>query len=415
MKVAFLVNDLQLSGGVGVVLEHARALAARDDFDVTLVLAREQELDPWRYEQLRGVAVSDLADARDAQFDIAVATWWATTYALFDLAAERYAYFVQSLEDRFYHQHEADRIPAGLTLDLPVAFITEASWIADSIAELRPGAQVHLVRNGIDKSVFASPAQPAPSDGPLRVLVEGSLTSWFKHVADALHAAARMTEPARVTLVSGDHVHAKGQPYDRIVGPLTHREMAAEYAQTDVVLKLSSVEGMFGPPLEGMHMGATCVVTPVSGHEEYVRHGVNGLLCDWDDPRGTARQLDLLARDRALLTRLRSAALDTARAWPSWEQQGEAMAGALRAIADGAAPDAPAAARAMLADIRSGAEIHRIHLMQRAEFAISASRMDRIKALPIIAPLARWWNRPSTQDRWGPRIRGLLRKLLGRG
>ena len=33
--------------------------------------------------------------------------------------------------------------------------------------------------------------------------------------------------------------------------------MADLYAQTDVVLKLSSVEGMFGPPLEGFHRGAT--------------------------------------------------------------------------------------------------------------------------------------------------------------
>ena len=125
--------------------------------------------------------------------------------------------------------------------------------------------------------------------------------SWFKHVPDALHAAARMAERSHVTLVTSDHHRAKGEPYDRLAGPLTHREMAQLYSETDVVLKLSSVEGMFGPPLEGMHMGATCVVTPVSGHDEYVRHGVNALLCDWDDPRGTARQLDLLARDCVLL------------------------------------------------------------------------------------------------------------------
>ena len=70
---------------------------------------------------------------------------------------------------------------------------------------------------------------------------------------------------------------------------------------------------MYGPPLEGFHMGATCVTTEVTGHEEYVEHGVNALVCDWDDPRGTARQLDLLARDRVLLHRLRLGALDTAR------------------------------------------------------------------------------------------------------
>ncbi len=62
--------------------------------------------------------------------------------------------------------------------------------------------------------------------------------------------------------------------------------MAEPLRRTDVVLKLSSVEGMFGPPLEGFHRGATCVVTPVTGHEEYVEHGWNGLLTDWDDLAG---------------------------------------------------------------------------------------------------------------------------------
>jgi hypothetical protein len=40
VKVAFVVNDLQLSGGVGVVLHHARELMTRHGFEVDLVLAR---------------------------------------------------------------------------------------------------------------------------------------------------------------------------------------------------------------------------------------------------------------------------------------------------------------------------------------------------------------------------------------
>ena len=52
MKVCFLVNDLQLSGGVGVVVEHARRLAHDHGFDTALVLVREQETPSWRYEAL---------------------------------------------------------------------------------------------------------------------------------------------------------------------------------------------------------------------------------------------------------------------------------------------------------------------------------------------------------------------------
>ena len=69
-----------------------------------------------------------------------MATWWETTYSLFTVPAERYAYFVQSLEDRFYEPEMTERLGAAITLDLPVAFITEARWIRDTLAELRPDA-----------------------------------------------------------------------------------------------------------------------------------------------------------------------------------------------------------------------------------------------------------------------------------
>ena len=72
-----------------------------------------------------------------------------------------------------------------MTLDLPVAFITEAHWIADTIAALRPDAQCHLVPNGIDKALFG-PIESVPRgrDGALRVLIEGSPSAWFKGCED---------------------------------------------------------------------------------------------------------------------------------------------------------------------------------------------------------------------------------------
>jgi hypothetical protein len=141
---------------------------------------------------------------------------------------------------------------------------------------------------------------------------------------------------------------------DRTIGPLSQAELASAYAESDVLLKLSRVEGMFGPPLEAFHMGATCVVSAVTGHEEYVEHGENGLVVEWDDPRGTARALDLLARDRALLQRLRTGALASARAWPSWDQQAELMAAALHEVARRDPPPATAHALRLLADLRAG-------------------------------------------------------------
>lgn len=382
MKVAFLVNDLQLSGGVGVVVNHARRLAALDGWEVTLVLTRPDGAPSWRgHDGLEGLEVRAREDALGERFDVAVATWWETAFTLFELSADHHAYFVQSLEDRFYHPEQPERLGAALTLDLPVAFITEARWIADTISRLRPDAPCYLVRNGIDKDVFAPPTSVRPAtSGPLRVLVEGYPQVWFKHVPAAIEAAGAMREPHHLTVVTPDRAALGNARFDEVLGPLSPREMAAAYTRSHVTLKLSSVEGMFGPPLEGFHCGATCVVTPVTGHEEYVEHGFNGLLCDWDDLRGTARQLDLLARDRKLLHFLRTNALETARAWPSWEQSSQFMAAALAAIARSPATPAGAgsgalAARRMLQDLRAG--LDSAHLHERADLARRAWRFER--------------------------------------
>jgi O-antigen biosynthesis protein len=382
LKVAFVVNDLQLSGGVGVVVQHARRLATRHGMDVSLVLAREQEDPHW--QELDALHVLSMDEARAQSFDVVVSTWWETAYAAFQLDGRRYAAFVQSLEDRFYQPDDPDRIAAGLVLDLPVAFITEASWIVETLADLRPDATVHLVRNGIDKDVFAPVDRVAEHDGPLRILVEGYASTWFKGVNDAIAAVGEMVEPHHLTVVAPDRTGLRADGADRVVGPVPSREMAALYGESDVVLKLSRVEGMYGPPLEGFHRGATCVTTEVTGHDEYIRHGENALVVDWDDLRGTARQLDLLARDRELLGRLREAALETARAWPSWDDAAEEMAAALRAIAEAPAPDPYAHVARLLADVRAGTEAQRIFMVERRDLQRQVKQLDRIKQLPGI-------------------------------
>ncbi len=380
MKVAFILNDLQLSGGVGVVVEHACRLSRLDGWDVALVLSRQQEEPSWRgFEHLPHLHVCSAQQALGERYDVALATWWETTFTLFRLNAARYAYFVQSLEDRFYHHDHPGRLGAALTLDLPVAFITEAQWIAQTLSQLRPDALCFVVRNGIDKDVFAPLQRVERNDhGPLRILVEGYPSVWFKHVPEAIEATRAMGEPHQLIAVSGDPAGVRALGVRDVLGPLSQREMADVYARTDVLLKLSSVEGMFGPPLEAFHRGATCLVTPVSGHDEYVKHGFNGLIADWDDLRGTARQLDLLARDRELLHRLRCNALETASDWPDWEQASQLMAAALLEIRSSPPPDAVASSARLLSDLRGGLAIYDGHLRERRRFAASAMRMEKL-------------------------------------
>ena len=388
MRVAILLKDLQLSGGVSVVVTHARNLARHHGFDVTLVTTEVQEEPDWPYEALPHLRIMGLPEARQASFDLAVSTWWETAYSLFQLDAGRHASFVQSLEDRFYEGHESvERLSARLTLDLPVAFVTEAGWIAESLEQLRPDASVHLVRNGIDKEVFSPVDEVRAHDGPLRVLVEGSPDSWFKSVGSAVKAVDGMHEPHELKLVCPSRNGLGPADAARAIGPLTQPELAEVYSNTDVLVKLSRVEGMYGPPLEAFHRGATCVTTEVTGHDEYIRHGANALICDWDDLAGTSAQLDMLARDRDLLLRLREGALATAKGWPGWEESSARFAEALTEIAREPRPDPYEQLPNMLQSLRVGLEQERGARPHYRRVVADADRWQKVNSLPVVSQL----------------------------
>ena len=68
--------------------------------------------------------------------------------------ADRCAYFVQSIESRFYPLEErVVRAAVDATYDAPLGIITEARWIRDYLHRLY-GRDAGLAPNGIDKAIF---------------------------------------------------------------------------------------------------------------------------------------------------------------------------------------------------------------------------------------------------------------------
>ncbi len=406
-SVCFILGELGPSGGAGAVVRHARGLAADHGWDVSLALWPGASMPA---DAPPGVRLITTDEARTLDHDVAIATWWRTAYDLFAIPARRHAYFVQQFEERTYLPGDVERFGAIATHDLPVAFLTEAAWIAAELAELRPEAPSFYVPNGIDKERFAPAA--SSSAGPLRVLVEGSPGLWFKGIQDAAAALELTREPVVTTLVTPERVDpATCARFDHVVGPLDHAAMADAYRDADVLLKLSRVEGVFTPPLEAFHCGVPCVVWPVTGHDEYVRHGVNGAVVDFDDLAGTAGWIDLLARERGLLGRLGDGALATAAGWPTWESSTAAFATALEAIAEGPEANAGDGVTRLLADLDLAMEDQRAALHReryagdhaRAQLEIAERRLEgalaRLAAIEgslawrLAAPLRRFASR----------------------
>jgi len=297
VKICFLLPDLSPSGGAAVAAAHAGGL--QRDHGV------ETELRTLDDGEARG------------RYDVAIATWWQTVPALWQLDAARRAVLLQSFEQRFYDRDAPfERLSAESTLAMAVDFIGVAAWMRDVLSELRDGARCWVVRPGIDKECFTAP-RDVRREGPLRVLIEGQPSLPFKGVEDAVQAVRAMREPAHSTLVALDGAAADDVDVDRVLTGLDRDAMAALYRDSDVLIKLSRVEGLGLAPIEAFHTGLPCVVTPFTGHEEYARHRENALVVGFDDRAGTSAALDLLASDRDLLAQLSSGARATAASWPS--------------------------------------------------------------------------------------------------
>jgi glycosyltransferase involved in cell wall biosynthesis len=367
-RVAFLVEELGRSGGMAVIRRHARHLREVDGMDVELLVCG-----PRAQLQEEAVPVRRLADARD--YDIAIATWWTTAEALFELEAGRRVAFLQNLEFRFYGEHElADRLSALSVLDLPVDYIVVASHMKALLAELRPQARVVRVAPGIDKEVFRE-APPRAEEERLRVLVEGQPTLWFKAVPEAV-ALARAAG-AEVTVAT--HDPSLEVDADNVVGGLSASEMAALYAEHDVLLRLARFEGLGLPPLEAFHVGVPCVLTPFTGSEDYARHDHNALVVGFDDEAGTVEALERL-RDPTVRARLREGALATAREWPDETTAGAAFADALRRFLAEAPPPPDEALRRMARTRRLATELARPLVGQAAHWKDAWAYADRKNA-----------------------------------
>jgi len=72
------------------------------------------------------------------------------------------------------------------------------------------------------------------------------------------------------------------------------------YSSCDILLKMSRVEGFFGPPLEMMACGGAVVVSKVTGYDEYITHGYNALVVEMGDVQGAKEAVKSLLEDELL-------------------------------------------------------------------------------------------------------------------
>ncbi len=335
MKVAILLGSTHIGGGTYVIFQHALHLRRRG-WDVTIVTqqsATNADVS-WHPEAATELVFRTFEQIESESFDVAIATWFKTTYWLHKVQATSYLYFVQSIESRFFESWNQAAISFAESTYLPrLPVVTEARWIRDYLSS-RYGTQAELARNGIRKDIYTEegPTIQPRVPGRLRVLVEGPLGVFFKNVEKTIELCRKSSADEIWFLTSSPGVTSY-PGVDRVFSCVPVEQTAAIYRSCDVIVKLSYVEGMFGPPLEMFHCGGTAIVFDVTGHEEYIVHNDNALVIRKDDNEAVIQAINSLRSDKELLKRLKVGALRTASSWPNWETASEEFLRALDKLA----------------------------------------------------------------------------------
>ena len=311
-KIAYVIPGCGISGGIAVVCQHLNRLKKRG-FDVLLITEDDKHAINWFPEQTVDVVSVDDAPTN---IDIVVATGWSTAYTASRINAKKKYYFVQSDESRFNPKFSEAYYRAICTYTMDYQIITEAKWIKEWLYK-EYNKKAYYVPNGLDSDIIYKTDPIEPKGDKIRVLLEGPIDIPFKGMEDAFAAVKDLD--CEVWCIS-----SLGKPHpdwhcDRFFETVPMEKMNRIYSSCDIFLKMSRVEGFFGPPLEMMACGGACVVGKVTGYDEYIVDGYNALVVEQGDVSGAHDAIQRLIDDKDLRNRIIENGYQTSKQW-RWEK-----------------------------------------------------------------------------------------------
>ena len=252
----------------------------------------------------------------DGSVDVLIASNWSTAFTVWMANAKRKMYYVQSDESRFFPEDKEICEKIKLTYELPMTYFTEALWIQKWLKD-EFGHEVHYVPNGIDPEIFKKTDPIESKSGRLRVLIEGSINVPFKGMQDAYDAVKDLD--CDLWIVSNDGRPKKDWKFDRFFENVPFDKMNEIYSSCDIFLKMSRIEGFFGPPMEAMACGCAVVVGKVTGYDEYIVNEKNALVVEMGDVDGAKKAIHGLINNNELREVLISGGYKTVKEW-TWSK-----------------------------------------------------------------------------------------------
>jgi len=305
MKIAYLLADTELAGGIRVAAGHADALIERGH-DVVLV-TRGGPL-TWRSSRAKWMHVKSFDELHAPAFDFVVGTFYTTLADTYALAGARGVHFCQGYEGSFTAYRDIKPL-IDEAYSLPLPKITVSPHLVPICRAFYDDAT--YIGQIVDDEFY----QPHRGGGPVpRVLLAGPAQADFKGVDvgyDAVRRARELGASFDLVRVS-QWTPASGEPIDLAaefhVG-LTTPEMARLVASCDVFLGPSRVQEGFGlPAAESMASGVATVLSAIPSFLSWNESRDHTLFVPDGDGRAMGDALARLLGDAALRAQLASRA-----------------------------------------------------------------------------------------------------------
>jgi glycosyltransferase involved in cell wall biosynthesis len=314
MRITFVLNHVNLNGGIRVIAIYAERLKARGH-QVTVV-ARPRPVQPFKSRVKSLVkgngwpidpnTLPDHFDNVDVDFrviesrrpivdrdvpdgDVVIATWWETADWVNALSPSKGAkvYFVQDFGA--HDSQPMDKLTASWRM--PMTRISISRYITDMVKANAPGgSEIFEVGNSVDLKQFNAPPrgkQKSPTVGTM------SAHSHFKGLDIAISAAeiARQTLPDLELIGFGAPQPAVAHHWPdwiNLRARVPDNELKDIYAACDAWLFPPRKEGYGLPILEAMACRTPVIATPAGAAPELIEAKGGGLLVPHEDPAAMA-------------------------------------------------------------------------------------------------------------------------------
>jgi len=315
LRIAYLMADTALSGGIRVMLAQADALIARGHH--VRIVTTGLPL-TWRTSRAEWVYVDDFNtyDARDDDF--VIATFWTTLASARAIAPEKALHLCQGYEGAFT-AYQPIRAEIDAAYRLPIPKLVVARSLIEICRQFTD--DVTYIGQIVDDDFFR-PRTP-PENAPMRVLLCGESQVDLKGIAEGYGAAAhaRWFHQKFDLIRVSPWAPSREEPLDAVQEfhvALNTREMTRLVHSCDVLIAPNHREEGFGlPAAEALASGIPVVMTSIPSYLSFDDRHDYALFAPQENAVELGEKLIEVLSDADLRNRLRARGREVAEQWRS--------------------------------------------------------------------------------------------------